>query len=133
MDRTQAKTIILNAVKTTEPRWREYVEHWKDINEVFIRRGYEQQGFLCSKLTVVLEERGIFSISKLGSILCQYKVAGKYNRQFAGSLTSEFYEGLRKGLGGEEGQLFEAAVREFLKKKTRSAGRTFWKLIFFIL
>lgn len=133
MDRTQAKTIILHAVKTTEPRWREYAEHWKDINEIFIRRGYEQQGFLCSKLTDALEVRGIFSIPKLGSILSRYEVSAKYDREFAGALTAEFYEGLRKGSGGEEGQLFEEAVREFFNKKLGSPGRTFWRLNFYML
>jgi len=103
MDNVNAKKIILHAVKTTEPRWREFTEHWKDINEIFIRRGYEQQGFACSKLTEGLKARGIFTISKLGSILGKYKVAGKYDRLLAGSLVAPFYDGLRNGLGGKRG------------------------------
>lgn len=78
-------------VKKTETRWREYdesyLQKWENIDKIFIRRGYEQGGFDCGEFTNLLENHGIFSIEKIGSILDKYKGDIKYNRQFAGSLT----------------------------------------------
>lgn len=45
MDAENAKEIILNAVKLTEPTWRGYDVHWGDIDEVFLSRAYDQMGF----------------------------------------------------------------------------------------
>ena len=45
MNRAHARQIVQNAVETTRPRWRQYAQSWKDIDTVFIKHGYEQQGF----------------------------------------------------------------------------------------
>ena len=67
-----AKRIILYVVKKTEWRWRQYDEHWDKIDEVFIRRGYEQGGFEAYKFAELLKQYKIFSIEKIGQILEKY-------------------------------------------------------------
>jgi hypothetical protein len=133
MDKSKAKTIIQNAVETTKPRWSQYDESWNNIDAIFIYRGYEQQGFQVFKLRPVLEELNIFSIDKLGSILLRYPQRRNYDRQFAGSLTSEFYSNLHKGVSGSNGELFVEAIRLFLDNKIGNPGRTFWKLLYQML
>jgi len=64
-----AKRIILYVVKKTEWRWRQYDEHRDKIDEVFIRRGYEQGGFEAYKFAELLKQYDIFSIKKIGQIL----------------------------------------------------------------
>ncbi len=87
-----AKKIILNAVKTTEPAWREYGVFWKDIDYIFIQRGYEQGGFETSEFSKLLEDERIFSTGKLGQILDNFDFEQKYNREFAGGLDKTFYQ-----------------------------------------
>ncbi|NOX56868.1 MAG: hypothetical protein GXP27_20990 [Planctomycetes bacterium] len=133
MDTVQAEAILINAIEKTRPRWEQYNESWSNIDTVFIVRGYEQQGFQMFKMADLLEERGVLSIERLGVILCRIPHAGAYDRQFAGSLSSELYSRLRNGACGQEGSRFEDAIREFLGRKIGSPGRTMWKLLYQML
>ena len=133
MDKFLSKTIIQNAVEVTKPRWSQYDESWKNIDAIFIYHGYEQQGFQVFKLRPVLEKLNIFSIDKLGSILLRYPKRKNYSREFAGSLTTEFYSDLQKGVCGHDGELFVEAIRIFLDEKIGNPGRTFWKLLYQML
>lgn len=133
MDKDLAKVIIHNAVESTRPRWSQYTESWKNIDVVFILRGYEQQGFQLFKMRPILEERGILAISILGDIISRYPCTRNYERRLAGSLASEFYSSLRKGICGKDGQLFEEAVRLFLSQRIGNPGRIFWKLLYQML
>ena len=91
MDKEQSKEIISYVVEKTEPRWEEYGETWDDIDEIFIRRGYEQGGFEFFKFYPLLEEGRIFSIDKLGSILDKFNGSKSYKRNYAGGFDKEFY------------------------------------------
>ncbi len=133
MDKIKAEAIIQNAVESTKPRWSQYDESWKNIDTVFILRGYEQQGFQLFKMKPVLINLSILSIDCLGNILLKYPNKKNYDRQFAGSLTTEFYLGLQHGVCGREGKLFAEAIRIFLDHKIGNPGRTFWKLLYHML
>ena len=133
MDKFKAKTIIQNAVEFTKPRWSQYSESWKNIEIIFILRGYEQLGFELFKMEPVLKDLGILSIDSLGGILLKYPNKRSYTRKFAGSLTSEFYLALQKGSSGIEGNLFAEAVQTFLDKKIGNPGMAFWKLLYQML
>jgi len=133
MDKFKAKTIIQHAVETTKPRWLEYAVSWKDIDVNFFLRGYEQQGFQLFKMKPILKELRLLSVDSLGDILLKYPYRRNYERQFAGSLTAEFYLDLQKGICGREGKLFVEAVQLFLDHKIGNPGRTFWKLLYQML
>lgn len=133
MDKLKAKTIIQNAVELTKPRWSQYDQSWSNIDIIFIYHGYEQQGFQIFKLKPVFEDHMISSIDCLGNILVKYPHKRNYDRQFAGSLTTEFYLNLQKGVCGSEGKLFVDAIRKFLDQKIGNPGRTFWKLLYQML
>ena len=133
IDKFKAKAIIQNAVEFTKPRWSQYDESWSNIDVSFILRGYEQQGFQFFKMKPILEDLSILSINSLGNILMKYPHKRSYERQFAGSLSTEFYLGLQKGICDKEGKLFVEAVRIFLDKKIGNPGRTFWKLLYQML
>jgi hypothetical protein len=133
MDKLNAKIIIQNAVELTKPRWSQYDQSWSNIDGIFIYHGYEQQGFQIFKLKPVLENLRIFSIDNLGNILLKYPHKRNYDREFAGSLTTEFYTDLQKGVSGSDGKLFVDAVRIFLDQKLGNPGRTFWKLLYQML
>ena len=133
MDKLKAESIIRNAVESTKPRWSQYDQTWKNIDLIFILHGYEQQGFQIFKMRPVLEDLKILSIDRLGNILLKYPHNRKYDRKFAGSLNSEFYLELQKGIYSEEGKLFVEAIRIFLNKKIGNPGRIFWKLLYQIL
>ena len=68
MNTPAAKRIIENAVVTTEPRWRQYAQTWRDIDIVFIRHGYEQQGFRFFRFVPFLSDRGLFLLAQVNSI-----------------------------------------------------------------
>jgi hypothetical protein len=130
MDREQAKKIILHVVKETEPRWKLYDVEWNEIDDIFIQRGYEQGGFHCPRFCLsFLEQKGIFSTDKLGSILTNYGVS-QYNRkhrtEYAGSLNAPFYLELQDGKYGKEGQAFYVCVNDYLKTNSDKCGRFFW-------
>lgn len=125
--------IINYAVSFTKWRWEHYDQSWKDIDVIFIEKGYEQQGFQLLKMKPLLERNGILSIDRIGSILDSYSERRSYNREYAGSLGSEFYSGLRSGENGPEGVEFESTVRLFLEQNLGSPGRTFWQLLFRLL
>lgn len=133
MEKSKAKIIIQNAVETTRPRWSQYDESWNNIDSSFIYHGYEQQGFQLFKMRPVMEKLNIFSIDNLGNILLKYPHKRNYAKEFAGSLTSEFYSDLQKGVCGSDGKLFVDAVRIFLDKKMGNPGKTFWKLLYEML
>ncbi|MGA1872018.1 MAG: hypothetical protein ACMUJM_26170 [bacterium] len=133
MNTTFAKRIIENAVATTEPRWRQYAETWHDIDSIFIRRGYEQQGFLFFRFVPFLADRGLFSIDVLGSLLDDTRVGTPYDPAYAKELTSPFYRELREGRFGANGLFFEEAVRLFKRQDPRSCGRFYWKLLWQML
>lgn len=133
MDKTQALTIIQHAVEKTKPRWLKYDESWNNINDIFIYRGYEQQGFQLYKLRPVIEKLNIFSIDILGGIFLNYPNKTGYRKELAGSLSTEFYINLQKGVCGHDGELFVKAVRTFLDEKLGNPGMTFWKLLYQML
>jgi len=133
MDKSAAKTIIQNAVETTKPRWSQFGESWKNIDTMFFLRGYEQQGFQLFKMKPTLEDLSILSIDSLGTILQMYPTKRNYDRQFAGSLASEFYLNLKNGISGKEGISFASAIQLFLDKQIGNPGRTFWKLLYQML
>jgi len=130
MTTNQAKEIIFYVVKKTEPRWRQYTAEWENINQVFIERGFEQGGFHCFKFCKLLEQKDIYSIEKIGSILDD---ARKYDREYAGSLNAEFYLNLKDGKYGKTGVLFYESVKDFLEKRIGSPGRVFWNKIWCML
>jgi hypothetical protein len=133
MNASIAKRIIENAVAATEPRWRQYAETWRDIDRIFIRRGYEQQGFRFFQFVPFLSDRGIFSVDVLGSLLNGPRVSVSYDPAYAKELTSPFYQELRAGRFGPIGLLFEEAVRLFKRQDPRSCGRFYWKLLWQML
>lgn len=134
MDEKRAQKIIFNAVNITRPTWSQFKQwSWKEIDRVFIQHGYEQLGFRPSKFIPLLEKRGIFSIYKLGAILLDQDQSDKYNRKYAGSRNSEFYIKLRECKFGEEGKLFEQAVKEFLEDWRGNYGACFWRLLWYLL
>ncbi len=129
MDRKIASKLILNAVKTTEPTWRQYGIKWKDIDYLFIQRGYEQGGFNTSKFSELLIKEDIFSIKKLGSILDHFNFNRTYNRDFSGNYESSFYLDLKNGKAGEEGKGFYNAVSNFEGNK----GSRYYQLLWWML
>lgn len=129
MDIEHAKKIISYVVKETERRWKEFDEDWDEIDEIFIRRGYEQGGFEAWKFAELLKEHDIFSIGKIGQILDKYKGNTKYNREFVGSLTSHFYQNMKTGVYGEEGKKFYTCVENFKGKP----GAWFWNKLWQML
>lgn len=94
-----AKRLINYVVKTTKVRWLQYNEKYTDLDEIFIRRGYEQKGFECWKFIKILNSRDIRGIDDLGAILTDYDYNGKYERDIAGSLNGSFYQHLKEGRG----------------------------------
>lgn len=133
MDKSKAKIIIQNAIEVTKPRWSQYDQSWNDIDTIFIYHGYEQQGFEIFKLKPVMEELKISTIDSLGNILSRYPYKRNYDKLSAGSLTTEFYSNLRKGVCGNEGQFFVESIRRFLDQKIGNPGRFFWKLLYQLL
>lgn len=132
MDIEKAKEIINHVVSSTEQRWRQYETSWNEIDEVFIKRGYERGGFEAWKFAEELDKAGIFSISELGKILPSELHCKSYDRDFAGSLSKTFYENAKKGVYGENGRKFYHAVECFLKRDARK-GRSFWKILWQML
>lgn len=105
----EAKVIIEHAVSSTRVRWKEYAVHLKDLNEIFLHRAFEQQGFEAFKFTPLLRAREVFSIDSLGSILEGTNLGLKYDEDKKG-FDSEFYQGLRKNKFGLAGKAFYDAV-----------------------
>jgi len=133
MNIEKAKTIILYVVEKTKPKWEKYDEDWDNVDEVFIRRGYEQGGFECWKFAEQLKKHGIFSINSIGQILDNLdkeKCSGKkYDRAFAGSLLKPLYQNMKCGECGAEGCEFYKCVEDFKGNK----GLMFWKLLWQML
>jgi len=113
LDKNNARKIIINAVKTTEPLWKNFGEKWEDIDYVFLSRAYEQMGFHLYKFVNLLNENQIYSIESIGSILDRYQGERKYKRDFAGSINSPFYQDLNSGKYGINGQKFYICARDF--------------------
>jgi hypothetical protein len=134
MDSNTAYRIIHHVVQTTRPRWLQYNESWHDIDQIFIRRGYEQGGFQMFKFFPLLEERGISSINSLGTIL-EYTPHPNsiYNRGYAGSRDAQFYMELKKGQHGNAGVSMYDAVTTFLDHRIGNPGRFFWRMIWQLL
>lgn len=133
MDLARAKKIVRNAVAKTEPRWRAYDRSWDDIDTLFIKHGYEQQGFRCGLFAPYLSERGILSIKAIGGVL-EDRWAGKpYDRKYAGGLTSSFYRRLARGAAGREAELFVDAVARFVAQEPGHCGRIYWRLLWHML
>lgn len=129
MNTQQTEKIINHVVGKTKTRWKQYDEHWDKIDEVFIRRGYEQGGFEAWKFAELLQENSIFSIEKIGRILDSYEGNTQYNREFAGSLGSQFYQGLMNGVYGEEGEKFYRCIEQFEGRR----GAWFWSKLWQML
>ncbi len=128
-----AKSIILHAVSATQSRWSKYDQSWSDINQIFISHGYEQGGFQIFKMIPLMEDRGIYSINSLGSILYYYTGPKKYDRNYAGSLDSKFYNALRSREFGQTGLLLYSCIDDFLTAKIGSPGAFFWRIIWQLL
>lgn len=133
MNQRTARRIVQHAVKFTEWRWREYGESWSRIDSVFLARGYEQQGFRCARLVQALEKKGIASIGALGSILDERASRARYDNKYAKGTDAPFYAQLRDGRFGENGRLFDDAVRAFLQQEPGSGGRFFWMYLWSML
>jgi len=123
MDKRKAKRIINYVVKKTKKRWKEYDVDWRDIDKVFISRGYEQGGFECWEFAEQLKKYGILSINIIGKILEKRKYNVKYDRKFAGSLSSNLYKKMKRGEYGIEGRKFYKSVEDFEGNR----GAWFWK------
>lgn len=113
MNPENARKIILNAVETSEPLWSKWEVEWKEIDDVFIKRGYERLGFNGGMFAENLEANGIFSIEKLGMILDNYNRKEKHDSENVNSLEPTFYKELSKGLYGDEGKNFYISVRDY--------------------
>ena len=133
MNRAHARQIVQNAVETTRPRWRQYAQSWKDIDTVFIKHGYEQQGFRFFRMAPILQEKGLLSIEALGGILSESRATAPYNPMFAKGLDAQFYSELRQGSFGPNGILFEYATRTFKEREPANCGRFYWKLLWYML
>lgn len=133
MDAEAAREIILNAVRVTEKRWRTFDVHWNEIDEVFIRNGFEQGGFHFHKLFELLKQKNIGSINVLGSILDNFKGNTKYNREFAGSLRSNFYKELYNKKFGDNGFLFYECVLKYQKNNLGKPGYKMFSLLWYLL
>jgi hypothetical protein len=133
MNKAHAKLIIQNAVATTEPRWRQYAQSWKDIDIIFINHGYEQQGFRCFRFVPFLSERGILSIDALGSILDDGRNNSPYDPSYAKGMNTDFYRELQNGACGTNGVLFQQATRLFKEQEPENCGRFYWKLLWYML
>jgi hypothetical protein len=134
MNTNDAKQIITYVVEATKWRWRQYDQSWYNIDRIFIRHGYEQGGFHMFKFVPLLEDRGIFSIKGLGSILSKLPIKGnKYERNYAGFIEAPFYLELKNGKRGLEGSRFYDAVSVFLNNRIGSPGRFFWRMIWELL
>lgn len=129
LTRINARKIILNAVETTEPTWKQYSTKWNDIDYLFIQRGYEQGGFNTSKFSELLIKEKIFAINKIGSILDHFQYNRMYNRDFAGNYKSSFYKDLKNGKAGKEGTGFYNSVKNFKGKK----GSHYYQLLWWML
>lgn len=132
MDREIARALIEHAVRTTEPRWRQYGERWANIDEVFLRRGYEQQGFEVFRFLPILKIKGCGTIEALGSIPRASEV-GRYASDLARGLESPFYKALAAGKRGEMGSAFYEAVSEFLQPGKGRKGSGFWMQLWRLL
>ncbi|WP_054873472.1 hypothetical protein [Oxobacter pfennigii] len=133
MDIKKAKKIISYVVQVTEPRWRKYDECWADIDELIIRRGYEQGGFEFFKLVPLLKKSQIYTIDRLGSVMGNYKSEKKYQRDYAGGLESTFYTDLKQSRYGQVGNAFYLSIEEFLNTKAGKPGSRFWSLLWQML
>ena len=129
MNTEQVKKIIDHVVEKTKPRWKQYDEDWDKIDEVFIRRGYEQGGFETWKFAELLKNQDIFSIEKIGLILDEYKGNTKYDRAFAGFLKDSFYKNMTNGVYGEEARKFYKCIEDFKGK----SGAWFWNKLWQML
>jgi hypothetical protein len=127
-----AKKIINYVVENTKVRWQNYDEYWEKIDEVFLRRGYEQGGFRAGKFAEILRSEGMLSIEKIGLILDNKKDEIGYNRTFAGSFGSPFYRDMESGAYGGEGKKFYNAIKVFRDEKGR-AGAWFWNKLWQML
>lgn len=122
MDEENARQIILNAVTTTEPLWKNFGEKWEDMDHVFLSRAYEQGGFHLYKFVNLLERYQIYSIESIGSILDTYTGERKYQREFSGSINSPFFQDLKKEKYGVYGKIFFKCANEF----KGSFGSAYW-------
>ncbi len=130
MNIKEAKSIITYVVNFTKKRWINYEEKWENIEEVFLSRAYEQGGFEFFKFADLLKKENIFNISYLGLILDKYNDdLKKYNRNFAGSLSSPFYLNLKTGYYGKEGIKFYKCAKNFSGK----AGAWYWRQLWQML
>ena len=129
MNSKDVKSIITYVVSFTKRRWEEYEENWENIEEVFLSRAYEQGGFEFFKFADILKRERIFNINKLGLILEEYYADLKYNREFAGSLSSEFYTNLKTGHYGQVGIKFYKCVENFKGKRGAWYWRQLWQML----
>ncbi|MBF4473944.1 hypothetical protein [Methanobacterium formicicum] len=128
MNTENARKIILNAVKVTEPTWTGYDVHWEDMDHVFLSRAYDQMGF-DNWIFIDFLDKYELNIGKIGKILDKTDFERKYDRPFAGSLESPLYKNMKNGLFEAEGKRFYNSVKEFDGRK----GQLFYKLLWYML
>ncbi|MBF0527762.1 MAG: hypothetical protein HQK55_00550 [Deltaproteobacteria bacterium] len=133
MNEKEAKLIIKYVVEITEPRWKQYDQHWKNIDKIFILHGYEQGGFEFFKFAPLLENKNILTINKLGGIIDSFEGENKYNRTFAGSLTAQFYIDLQNNKYGLHGNELFSSINFFFQKRLGKPGPWFWRTIWQML
>ena len=132
VNKEKAKKVIQYVVETTKTRWIQYKEKYTDLDELFIRRGYEQGWFQCWKFFEVLRDRDISGIAELGEVLDNFEGSLIYNREFAGNLESPFYQNLKVGKYGKIGKQFFESVEQTIAAKF-SKGFIFYKLLWYML
>lgn len=133
MNQNDVKAILSHVVEFTRPRWKQFSHNVSDLDELFIRHGYEQQGFETLKFFPLLKDRNIGAISEMGLILNNPTRVTKYERNFAGGLDAPFYQNLFKGSYGFNGKAFFDACNEFLTQKRGNPGRSFFQLLWWML
>jgi len=90
--------LYLHAVRTTEPRWRQYDVHWADVDRVYLSHAYEQGGFELFAFLPLLDAESMGTIPAIGSILASHPPPKRgYDRSFAGSLDAPFYADMVNG------------------------------------
>lgn len=129
MDKECVKEIILNAVEITKPSWSTWGEHWVDMDNVFLSRAYDQQGFDNWIFVKFLEKNNILSIYNIGKILDNSNFQKVYSRQFAGNLNKPFYKDMKQGNYGIEGENFYNSILEFNGRKGRFFWMNLWRML----
>jgi hypothetical protein len=128
LNKKNIRKILINAIKVTEPTWTNFDEDWSNLEIVFLSRAYNRMDFDGNAFFKLLKEYHINSIRKLGVILDNVDFEKGYNRKFAGSLESKFYQDMKKCKYGKEGKSFYNLVEKFIEVLGTSFRSLWWIL-----